>query len=101
MQVKGRVSPQGLILPRQILTDTGGRLLKAFVHPEGGHDKWGGKTLLLGMDPKVLTGKQPWGWRFRGWPIPTRGCGRRCRIPREGGFKPLPKRWVVKGPLPG
>ncbi|RTI18037.1 hypothetical protein CSW27_00405, partial [Thermus scotoductus] len=37
-------------MQRQILTDTGGRLLKAFVHPANEHDKWGGEALLLGMD---------------------------------------------------
>ena len=41
-KVKGR--------KRQILTDTGGRLLKAFVHPANEHDKRGGQALLLGMD---------------------------------------------------
>ncbi len=45
----------------------------------------------------------PWA-ASRRWPVRTRGyggfgCGRerRCReIPRERGFKPLPKRWVVE-----
>ncbi|WP_436410892.1 transposase, partial [Thermus scotoductus] len=39
-KVKGR--------KRQILTDTGGRLLKVFVHPANEHDKWGGRALLAG-----------------------------------------------------
>ncbi len=50
LQVKGRVSPQGLILQRQIVTDTGGRLLRVHVHPANVHDRWGGKALLEGLE---------------------------------------------------
>ncbi len=34
----------------RISMDTGGRLLKIFVHLANEHDKWGGQALLLGMD---------------------------------------------------
>lgn len=49
------------------MTDTGGRLLKALVHPEGGHHKRGGQALLLGMDlslwPRVRQLFVDWGYR--------------------------------------
>ncbi len=120
-------------MPRQILTDTGGRLLKAFVHPANEHDKRGGEALLLGMDlslwPRVRKLFVDWGYRglkglasslglelevvarpyagVRGvwlregdaWPEgPThlRKQGEVPELPRERGFKPLPKRWVVE-----
>jgi putative transposase len=58
-KVKGR--------KRQILTDTGGRLLKVFVHPANEHDKWGGRALLAGMDlslwPRVRKLFVDWGYR--------------------------------------
>ncbi|WP_425276999.1 IS5 family transposase [Meiothermus ruber] len=111
-KVKGR--------KRQILTDTGGRLLKAFVHPANEHDKRGGQALLLGMDlslwPRVRKLFVDWGYRglaglasslglemevvarpyagVRG--VWVREGEETPEIPRESGFKPLPKRWVVE-----
>nr|WP_224065451.1 IS5 family transposase [Thermus thermophilus] len=111
-KVKGR--------KRQILTDTGGRLLKAFVHPANEHDKRGGEALLLGMDlslwPRVQKLFVDWGYRgLKGLASSlglelevvarpyagVRGVWVRedeevPEIPREEGFKPLPKRWVVE-----
>lgn len=55
---------------RQILTDTGGRLLKVYVHPANGHDQWGGKALLEGIDlslwPRVRKVFVDWGYRGLG-----------------------------------
>jgi putative transposase len=111
-KVKGR--------KRQILTDTGGRLLKVFVHPANEHDKWGGRALLAGMDlslwPRVRKLFVDWGYRglketasslglelevvarpyagVRG--VWVREGAEVPEIPRERGFKPLPKRWVVE-----
>ncbi|WP_423247866.1 hypothetical protein [Thermus altitudinis] len=49
------------------MTDTGGRLLKAFVHPAHEYDKWGGQALLLGVDlslwPRVRKLFVDWGYR--------------------------------------
>jgi putative transposase len=111
-KVKGR--------KRQILTDTGGRLLKVFVHPANEHDKWGGRALLAGMDlslwPRVRKLFVDWGYRglketasslglelevvarpyagVRG--VWVREGAEVPEIPRERRFKPLPKRWVVE-----
>jgi transposase len=105
---------------RQILTDTGGRLLKVFVHPANEHDKWGGRALLAGMDlslwPRARKLFVDWGYRglketasslglelevvarpyagVRG--VWVREGAEVPEIPRERGFKPLPKRWVVE-----
>ena len=94
--------------------------MKAFVHPANEHDKWGGQALLLGMDlslwPRVRKLFVDWG--YRGLREVARGLGLELEvvarpyagvrggwvregeevpeIPREGGFKPLPKRWVVE-----
>jgi hypothetical protein len=107
-KVKGR--------KRQILTDTGGRLLKVFVHPANEHDKWGGQALLAGMDlslwPRVRKLFVDWGYRglketasslglelevvarpyagVRG--VWVREGAEVPEIPRERGFKPLPNK---------
>ncbi|PZA06672.1 MULTISPECIES: hypothetical protein [Thermaceae] len=57
------------------------------VHPANGHDRWGGKVLLEGLDPVY------WPRVREGEEVPE--------IPRERGFKPLPKRWVVERTLAG
>jgi len=94
--------------------------LKAFVHPANEHDKWGGEALLRGMDlslwPRVRKIFVDWGYRgLKGLAASlglelevvarpyagVRGVWVRegeevPEIPRERGFKPLPKRWVVE-----
>ncbi|RTG99237.1 hypothetical protein CSW47_16270 [Thermus scotoductus] len=106
MQVKGRVSPQGLILQRQIVTDTGGRLLRVHVHPANVHDRWGGKALLEGLElrhwPRVRKVYVDFG--YRGLRREAEGLGLELEVvahplpetERVKGFKPLPKRWVVE-----
>ncbi len=94
--------------------------MKAFVHPANEHDKRGGQALLLGMDlslwPRVRKLFVDWGYRglaglasslglemevvarpyagVRG--VWVREGEETPEIPRESGFKPLPKRWVVE-----
>ncbi len=79
--------------------------MKAFVHPANEHDQWGGQALLLGMDlslwPRVRKLFVDWG--HRGLREVARGLGLELEVVarpyagvREGGFKPLPKRWVVE-----
>ena len=95
-------------------------MLKAFVHPANEHDKRGGEALLLGMDlshwPRVRKLFVDWGYRglkglasslglahevvarpyagVRG--VWVREGAEAPELPRERGFKPLPKRWVVE-----
>ncbi|WP_172957362.1 hypothetical protein, partial [Thermus scotoductus] len=82
-----------------MLTDTGGRLLKAFVHPANEHDKWGGQALLLGMDlslwPRVRKLFVDWG--YRGLREVARGLGLELEVvarPYAGAGRttPLPAR---------
>jgi transposase len=115
-----RVSRREIMNAILILTDTGGRLLKVFVHPANEHDKWGGRALLAGMDlslwPRARKLFVDWGYRglketasslglelevvarpyagVRGVWVPE--GAEVPEIPRERGFKPLPKRWVVE-----
>ncbi|WP_211210543.1 hypothetical protein [Thermus islandicus] len=79
----------------------GGRLLRAFVHPANEHDKGGGQALLLRTDlslwPRVRKLFVDWG--YRGLKGLAASLGLELEVvarPWEGGFKPLPKRWVVE-----
>ncbi|WP_244404003.1 transposase [Meiothermus ruber] len=102
------------------MTDTGGRLLKVYVHPANEHDKWGGKVLLEGMDLVYWSRARKvfvdWGYRglkglaaslglelevvahpyagVRG--VWVKEASPPPEIVRVEGFKPLPKRWVVE-----
>ena len=95
-------------------------MLKVYVHPANEHDKWGGKVLLEGMDLVYWSRARKlfvdWGYRglaglasslglemevvarpyagVRG--VWVREGEETPEIPRESGFKPLPKRWVVE-----
>lgn len=79
-KVKGR--------KRQVLTDTGGRILKVHVHPANVHDRWGGEAVLGGLDLSL-------------WPRVERVYADRGYLglwgfARGRSFRAIPKRWVVE-----